>query len=755
MQYGQPQPFASLQSTRSGPVPLANRQDRISPPRIRTRNASSSDIPRDPRDVAMGQRPTSPPTSRYPQRPESPLSVPATYIAPPQPKIFTPPPPPPPIPPRANNRPPLNVEDYSSPQETMTLTPLSTSWDSRDSNKWEAQMRQPSADHPPNRRFPPVDVVAAARSLKENTLSPQVHPRLTRPSTAPYSPSEAEPSMTLQRPQTGNPTPTQLHSGSMTPSRSAMGSAISSPGYLPPGAAPPVQRYPADFRMESRPSANKLSSIYIDRAVLDKQPGSTSTTSLARGRHKSDFSLGTRYLRENPAPLPVIDSQSPTTPSASRRNGHNASPSESTPTSRYPQSASSSSTVSVSTPSLRGAQSPLGRPSRRISRGKQSGELGTRLPQLSSPIPPARTYTKPKDGEIDATLSPGTASSPSMTSPYSSARGLAYKLPIGPNSSNQSHESQTLLDPRRDRNFNKPAANGAASQPNSNTLSGRSSNDSDQDPTFTSPLPPEPQRAPPQPPNFKNTAQPPATSNASSARRRTVRMDESHKQNPESASEDESEYSGSSSSSDSDGPPVWVPSKKVPASPGPSVERGHPVLTVRTDIQRTQSSGAEDPPSGTPTPASAGTKTLMPALGRPSSFSDEEDEERWDNIRPRVEEVYDHLDRFFPGHDLDKPVIEAPGGTSPVVPEVNEPPAGAALRHKKKSIRVVAGEKRDLLRRSYMETQSSANAKLRRRSTKLWDSKVIEVQASELGSNPDSPSAPPVPQLPTKRACFF
>ncbi len=52
-----------------------------------------------------------------------------------------------------------------------------------------------------------------------------------------------------------------------------------------------------------------------------------------------------------------------------------------------------------------------------------------------------------------------------------------------------------------------------------------------------------------------------------------------------------------------------------------------------------------------------------------------------------------------------------------------------------------------------METHSSV--KLRRRSTKLWDSKVVEVQASELNSNPDSPSAPPIPYIPSKRKCVL
>jgi len=33
-------------------------------------------------------------------------------------------------------------------------------------------------------------------------------------------------------------------------------------------------------------------------------------------------------------------------------------------------------------------------------------------------------------------------------------------------------------------------------------------------------------------------------------------------------------------------------------------------------------------------------------------------DDSWKLIRPDVEQIYDSLDRFFPGHDLDKPIIE-------------------------------------------------------------------------------------------------
>ncbi|KAJ8462856.1 hypothetical protein ONZ45_g17790 [Pleurotus djamor] len=66
--------------------------------------------------------------------------------------------------------------------------------------------------------------------------------------------------------------------------------------------------------------------------------------------------------------------------------------------------------------------------------------------------------------------------------------------------------------------------------------------------------------------------------------------------------------------------------------------------------------------------------------------------------RPPPEDVYDHLEKFFPLHDLDKPVIEASsGGTSPTAPEYPPVPPlqvnhDRAKIRSKKSIRIVAEE---------------------------------------------------------------
>ncbi|KAF8484517.1 kinase-like protein [Russula ochroleuca] len=124
--------------------------------------------------------------------------------------------------------------------------------------------------------------------------------------------------------------------------------------------------------------------------------------------------------------------------------------------------------------------------------------------------------------------------------------------------------------------------------------------------------------------------------------------------------------------------------------------------------------------------------------------------------RPNPEEVLNWLEDFFPDHDLDKPVIEASsGGTSPTAPESPPAPipyngkaADTRSRHKK-SIRVVAEEhnlRQD--RTSRMQSSSAANV-FRKRSTKLWDSRVEEITPGQITSGmpsiPDSPSASGTP----------
>ncbi|KAJ6519735.1 MAP kinase [Mycena sanguinolenta] len=113
--------------------------------------------------------------------------------------------------------------------------------------------------------------------------------------------------------------------------------------------------------------------------------------------------------------------------------------------------------------------------------------------------------------------------------------------------------------------------------------------------------------------------------------------------------------------------------------------------------------------------------------------------------RPPPEDVYERLEDFFPEHDLDKPVIEmVSGGTSPtgatadqtLVPVPSAPaPIDRAKVKGRKSIRLVAQERKRIIdRTSRVEGLTSIQ---RKRSTKLWGSKVEEVDTANL---PESPS---------------
>ncbi|KAI0274767.1 kinase-like domain-containing protein [Gloeopeniophorella convolvens] len=127
--------------------------------------------------------------------------------------------------------------------------------------------------------------------------------------------------------------------------------------------------------------------------------------------------------------------------------------------------------------------------------------------------------------------------------------------------------------------------------------------------------------------------------------------------------------------------------------------------------------------------------------------------------RPNPEEVLDRLEDFFPDHDVDKPVIEASsGGTSPTtaesaaVPLPSSKPSDKRSRHKK-SIRVVAEEhnlRQD--RSSRLQSSSAANV-FRKRSTKLWDSRVEEVTPGQLMAMPSIPDSPS-PGAPAPRPIF-
>lgn len=215
---------------------------------------------------------------------------------------------------------------------------------------------------------------------------------------------------------------------------------------------------------------------------------------------------------------------------------------------------------------------------------------------------------------------------------------------------------------------------------------------------------------------------------------------------------------------------TWIV-KPVPLSSTPSSAR--PPLTVQiespspstsasrsTDNVTSQSSRtalevpAKEPPPSSYRPVPVGTAPI-PSSKRPESTFIDAEGDSW-APRPLPENIYDHLEKFFPTHDLDKPVIEAPSGdTSPTTAEpVSQLPPPVPTKddkariRAKKSIRIVAQEHKKRIDRTSRAPESYADNIMRKRSTKLWGSKLEEVTTAQgrgisSSSSPDSPSGGP------------
>ncbi|KAJ7071114.1 MAP kinase [Mycena amicta] len=198
------------------------------------------------------------------------------------------------------------------------------------------------------------------------------------------------------------------------------------------------------------------------------------------------------------------------------------------------------------------------------------------------------------------------------------------------------------------------------------------------------------------------------------------------------------------SDSDDNDTGTW---KKAPSSERPkSILRG-PALTVQIENSGTLKVNGQHPTFATPAlrPASPSAASIAKSKrDKHGSTFTARQEDTW-APRPPPEDVYERLEDFFPEHDLDKPVIEAAsGGTSPTSTDqvpVAVPLAPAATDKDKgrirgkKSIRIVAQE-----RKKYIDRASRGDgmtAIQRKRSTKLWGSRVEEVDTSNL---PESPS---------------
>lgn len=112
-------------------------------------------------------------------------------------------------------------------------------------------------------------------------------------------------------------------------------------------------------------------------------------------------------------------------------------------------------------------------------------------------------------------------------------------------------------------------------------------------------------------------------------------------------------------------------------------------------------------------------------------------------FRPPVETVLEHLDVFFPQHDLDKPVFDLAGSPASGATPNNASPAkdlSSTSNNRKlgyhKSIRVVAQDRKRMLQKAGRNVATAASGLasnlLRRRSTKLFGAKIEEVTSAQM-----------------------
>ncbi|SPO21850.1 related to BCK1 ser/thr protein kinase of the MEKK family [Ustilago trichophora] len=176
-------------------------------------------------------------------------------------------------------------------------------------------------------------------------------------------------------------------------------------------------------------------------------------------------------------------------------------------------------------------------------------------------------------------------------------------------------------------------------------------------------------------------------------------------------------------------------------------------------------------PNNSPRPSSSHLSSALNSGGitRSNSFARRDDD--W-AFRPPPEQLYENLDDFFPKHDLDKPLLDtAAVPESPMVSSprsdtgasmASSPPNVSSLgpqqalsqrsRHKK-SIRLVAQDRKRILDRAEKRPAAQgaeiSGGLMRRRSTKLWGTKVVEMTPGQELSTPASASSAESPSSDT------
>jgi hypothetical protein len=121
-------------------------------------------------------------------------------------------------------------------------------------------------------------------------------------------------------------------------------------------------------------------------------------------------------------------------------------------------------------------------------------------------------------------------------------------------------------------------------------------------------------------------------------------------------------------------------------------------------------------------------------------------------VRPTAEDLFEQLEQYFPGHDLDKPIVDANGG-SVQQPSSNEEPHSTPTIPEKTGGKIQRGKSIRAAAREAHEREKERNKKLvgafnkikaqqrltRKPTTKLWDKKIVLVSSHKKPSSPDVP----------------
>lgn len=171
--------------------------------------------------------------------------------------------------------------------------------------------------------------------------------------------------------------------------------------------------------------------------------------------------------------------------------------------------------------------------------------------------------------------------------------------------------------------------------------------------------------------------------------------------------------------------------KPIVRASSPEYHEGDDTATLNSlgnDILR--SPGVALQPANASVPLGMEISKRLPEEADPPGFSRNGPGRTW-SMRPSADSVYENLQSFFPDHDLDKPMI-VDAEALPRVHQSSDFQTSPGPQRRMKSIRIVAKEASEA-RKKFKSISYGIRAAnlLRRRSTKVWGQKAVEVLSTQ------------------------